>query len=114
MAVGLTAVLGSILEQDMENVVLMHDHEQVLSLLETASEYVRAYKCGCNPLWTKDDAGKLLRQIEDALAGREPKPQCDHKWDLWPVADEGWVCMKCGTREYSDEPPNAEVSGRAA
>lgn len=98
----------------MEDVVLKHDHEQVLSLLETASEYVRAYKCGCNPLWTKDDASKLLHQIDDALVGKEPKPPCDNKWDLWPVADEGWVCMKCRVRDYGDMPPNAELTGRAS
>ena len=102
------------MEKKMEDVVLRHDHEQVLSLLETASDYVRAYKCACNPIWTKYDASKLLRQIEDALAGREPKPSCDHKWDPWPVADEGWVCMKCGAREYSDEPPNALANAPAS
>lgn len=94
----------------MENVVLKHDHEQVLSLLEAASDYVRAYKCACNPLWTREDASKLLRQIDDALSGKQPKPPCDHDWELWPVADEGWVCQKCRARDYSEVPPNDELN----
>lgn len=54
----------------MEDIVLRHDHEQVLSLLSDASDYVRAYKCQCNPPWSKDDASRLLRKIDDALSGR--------------------------------------------
>lgn len=92
----------------MENIVLRYDHEHVLELLQTASDYVRAYKYSCNPPWTKNDASKLLRQIDDALSGREPKPPCAHEWQLWPVADEGWVCQKCSARHYADMPPSNE------
>lgn len=53
---------------------------------------------------------KREREGYRAAESMDPKPPCNHKWDPWPVADEGWVCMKCGAREYSDEPPGATGS----